>query len=178
MLQNIAWVVSLTLIAILIGVFVSVIRKSGLPELKPNDGKSSARWRNRTFWTLTVLFIPITAYSLAHLPYVQADAANNDALVVEATGYQWRWELSQQTIPVNTLIEFRVTSADVNHGFGIYDDKLQLHTQTQAMPGMTNKLRHTFKTPGTYKILCLEYCGIAHHNMLTEIKVVSEQHDN
>lgn len=177
MLQNLAWAVSLTLIAILIGVFVSVISKSTQPELEPDNGKSSANWRNRTFWILTVLFIPIIAYSLAHLPYVRAGAASDGALVVEATGYQWRWELSQQTIPVNKLIEFHVKSADVNHGFAIYDDKLQLHTQTQAMPGMTNKLRHTFKTPGTYRILCLEYCGMAHHNMLTEIKVVPEQHD-
>ena len=65
-----------------------------------------------------------------------------------------------------------VTSADVNHGFGIYDADLRLVAQTQAMPGYTNRLRHTFAAEGTYRVLCMEYCGLVHHNMITEIKVV------
>ncbi|CAG0956598.1 cytochrome c oxidase subunit II [Methylophilaceae bacterium] len=178
MLQNLAWAVSLILIAILAGVFVRVIRTSHLTDAGPDAGKSSARWRSRIFWTLAVLFVPVIAYSFTYLPYVPANDAGNDAILVEATGYQWRWELSRETIPVNRVIEFRVTSADVNHGFGIYDDKLRLHTQTQAMPGVTNRLRHTFNVPGTYKILCMEYCGMVHHNMMTEIQVVAEQHDD
>jgi len=44
--------------------------------------------------------------------------------------------------------------------------------QTQAMPGYTNVLRHTFKDPGNYKILCLEYCGLVHHGMMSELTVV------
>jgi cytochrome c oxidase subunit 2 len=44
--------------------------------------------------------------------------------------------------------------------------------QTQSMPGYTNVLRHTFDEPGTYKILCLEYCGLGHHEMSAEINVV------
>jgi len=32
-------------------------------------------------------------------------------------------------------------------------------------------LRYTFKEPGTYRVLCLEYCGVAHHEMTADIKV-------
>jgi cytochrome c oxidase subunit 2 len=87
-------------------------------------------------------------------------------------GYQWRWELSRTEVIAGQPVEFRITSADVNHGFGIYDTNLRLVAQTQAMPGYTNTLRHTFDAEGTYRILCMEYCGLAHHNMVTEIKVV------
>ena len=74
---------------------------------------------------------------------------------------------------VGEPVEFRVTSADVNHGFGIYDESLRLLAQTQAMPGYTNRLRFTFQKPGKYRILCLEYCGLGHHEMPAEISVVA-----
>ena len=67
---------------------------------------------------------------------------------------------------------FRVTSADVNPGFGVSDSELRLVAQTQAMPGYTNVLRHTFAQPGKYRVLCMEYCGLVHHNMIAEIDVV------
>jgi cytochrome c oxidase subunit II len=72
---------------------------------------------------------------------------------------------------VGKAVEFHVTGSDVNHGFGIYDPQLRLVAQTQAMPGYTNVLRHTFTKPGSYKILCLEYCGLAHHTMMAEFNV-------
>lgn len=70
-------------------------------------------------------------------------------------------------IKAGELVEFRVTSKDVNHGFGIYNDKMQLITQVQAMPGYINRLRWKFDKPGMYKVLCLEYCGKGHQDMRT-----------
>jgi heme/copper-type cytochrome/quinol oxidase subunit 2 len=49
-------------------------------------------------------------------------------------------------------VEFQVTSADVNHGFGIYDRSGRLLAQTQAMPGITNRLVYTFS--GAAPICC------------------------
>jgi cytochrome c oxidase subunit 2 len=45
--------------------------------------------------------------------------------------------------------------------------------QTQAMPGYVNKLQVRFTKPGDYEVLCLEYCGVAHHGMRAVIKVVA-----
>ncbi|HCY42855.1 MAG TPA: hypothetical protein DHV48_16155 [Prolixibacteraceae bacterium] len=74
-------------------------------------------------------------------------------------------------LPANQLIEFRVTSLDVNHGFAIYDQSNNLIAQTQAMPGYVNRLRWKFKEPGNYNILCLEYCGMAHQVMRATLTV-------
>lgn len=70
-------------------------------------------------------------------------------------------------IKAGELVEFRVTSKDVNHGFGVYNDQTQLITQVQAMPGYVNRLRWKFDKPGMYKVLCLEYCGKGHQDMRT-----------
>lgn len=72
---------------------------------------------------------------------------------------------------LNRTVEFRVTSSDVNHGFGIYNAAGTLLTQVQAMPGYTNRLLYTFHQPGLYSILCLEYCGVGHQVMVSQFKV-------
>lgn len=133
------------------------------------------RIRAKLFWVLVLVLGPTMIYNLADLPYSASHSRSNasgaQALVIEAKGHQWRWELSRNRVAVGQPVEFRVTSADINHGFAIYDTDMHLVAQTQAMPGYTNKLNYTFRKKGTYKILCLEYCGIAHHNMMTEIEV-------
>lgn len=173
MLQNLAWTASLLLIGAIICVFIWVIRHGNATG--QDAAHAPARWRSRVFWTLSFLFVPLIAWSLTDLPYVANSAAGGEPLVIQATGYQWRWELSHSTVPVGQPVEFHVTAADVNHGFSLYDASLQLQAQTQAMPGVTNVLRHTFDKPGIYKVFCMEYCGLAHHNMTAEIQVVAAQ---
>jgi cytochrome c oxidase subunit 2 len=70
-------------------------------------------------------------------------------------------------------VEFHVTSKDVNHGFAIYDQGLRIVAQTQAMPNYVNILRYTFPASGTYRVLCLESCGLAHHMMAAEITAIA-----
>jgi cytochrome c oxidase subunit 2 len=176
MLQQIAWPVSLTLMILLAIGFMFVALKSGR---RANDytplQKRAYRIRTRLFWVLVLVLGPTMLFNLAGLPYSVSHAHHHASgahpLVIEAKGYQWRWELSRNRIAVGQPVEFRVTSADINHGFAIYDTDMHLVAQTQAMPGYVNHLNYTFSKKGTYKILCLEYCGIAHHNMMTEITV-------
>lgn len=169
-MQTIAWQISLVLMTLVgLGFAFVAIRSGRREEDYAPLQKRAYRLRRRLFWGLVLVFGPAMLYTLVELPYVRA--AVGAAQVVEATGYQWRWELSADRVTVGEPVEFRVTSADVNHGFGIYDANLRLVAQTQAMPGYTNTLRHTFAEEGTYRILCMEYCGIAHHNMLAELHV-------
>ncbi|WP_343034930.1 cytochrome C oxidase subunit II [Aromatoleum diolicum] len=173
-MQTIAWQISLVLMTLVAFGFAFVAINSGRREEDYSPlQKKAYRLRTRLFWGLVLVFGPAMLYTLLELPYdaVRSRGGAGAAQVVHATGYQWRWELSQDHVAVNEPVEFHVTSADVNHGFGIYDADLHLVAQTQAMPGYTNTLRHTFTKAGTYKVLCMEYCGIAHHNMLTEIRV-------
>lgn len=93
--------------------------------------------------------------------------------VVDVVGHMWYWQLSSTSLDVGKAIEFRVTSGDVNHGFAIYSPQGHILTQTQAMPGYTNRLVYTFNEPGTYTIQCLEYCGMGHEPMKTTFEVVA-----
>lgn len=178
MSQQVAWQLSLVLMTLLACVFAYVGGTAGtLEEDYTPLQKRAYRVRAWLFWILVLLFGPVMVYTLLDLPYDTPAARNGTpapAQVIEAVGYQWRWELSRDHVVAGEPVEFRVSSADVNHGFGIYDSDMRLIAQTQAMPGYTNTLRHTFEREGTYQVLCMEYCGVAHHNMIAEFKVVAE----
>ncbi|MCF8179357.1 MAG: cytochrome C oxidase subunit II [Sulfuritalea sp.] len=174
MSQQIAWQVSLVLMTLVgFGFTYVAINSDNRIEEYAQLQKKAYRVRSRLFWILALVLGPAMIFTLVDLPYAASHAHSSgvNALSIEAKAYQWRWELSSNRIAVGQPVEFRVSSADINHGFAIYDPDMHLVAQTQAMPGYTNKLRHTFDKEGTYRILCLEYCGIAHHNMMTEIVV-------
>ncbi len=160
----------LTLVAILalsaVVLRVRILAQEG-HDYAPVQG-NAYRIRAIGFWILVLVGLPISIWLFRENPYtVQATAPQ----VINATGYQWYWDLDRSEVAAGAPVEFRVTSADVNHGFGIYDPTGELVAQTQAMPGYINRLTHVFETPGNYQVLCLEYCGLVHHAMITEIVV-------
>jgi len=175
MYQGIAWQVSVVLVVVVALAFIYVAwHASERADYEPIKSKASLT-RSIVFWALVLVSAPVMLVSLAHLPYAARTGGSGAVQVIQASGHQWRWELSSNQVVAGKPVEFHVTGADVNHGFAIYDPQLRLVAQTQAMPGYTNVLRHTFTQPGAYRILCLEYCGLAHHSMMAELSVLASE---
>lgn len=171
-MQELAWNISIWLMVVLAISFIYVVIKSGDVGDNAEIQASAGRIRPALFWILLIAGGPITFVTLADLPY---NSKGGDGVqVVKATGFQWYWEMSTETVKAGTPVEFQVTADDVNHGFAVYDSDLVLLTQTQAMPGYINKVTYTFDKPGKYQIMCLEYCGLTHHSMTAELTVVGQ----
>ncbi|SEP73326.1 cytochrome c oxidase subunit 2 [Solimonas aquatica] len=173
-MQGLAWSLSLVLMAGVALIFLRVV--AGASQPGGDAGTIAAagyRWRDRLFWVVIVAGVAISFATLRKWPIPgHAAAAATPDVIVRAVGHQWRWELDRDTVRPGELVEFEVTSADVNHGFAIYrPEKSRILAQAQAMPGYTNKLQVRFDEPGDYEVLCLEYCGLAHHAMRAVIKV-------
>lgn len=171
--QNEVWLVTLAGIGVVALAFIYVIAKSGRPGDAAQVQKSAYAIRRWWFLVLVLLGIGVTWASLKQFPIPDQHAQSNATQVVDAVGRQWTWELSRNSVSAGVPVEFRVTSADVNHGFAIYGPDGRIVTQTQAMPGFVNRLVHTFVQPGQYRLLCLEYCGLAHHGMKGEFEVTA-----
>jgi len=167
--QRIAVLATVTLVAIVLGIFATIARSAAVAGNADEVATAAARWRRNTFWILVVLSVPAIAVSLTRLPYAGADDAQT--IVIKATGHQWSWDIGSSNLLVGQTAAIQVTGADVNHGFGLYDPSNRLVAQTQAMPGYVNVLHYTFTTPGTYRVLCLEYCGLGHHTMMAQLDV-------
>ncbi len=92
------------------------------------------------------------------------------AYSVRMTGHVWAWAPSPLHVPQGAAITFYVTSTDVLHGFEVQGTPIN----ATAVPGVTGKLTYTFKRPGTYHIICNEYCGLEHQAMTGVIIVDPE----
>ena len=170
--QDAVWLITLIGIGLVALVFIYVISRSGgSADAKQVQTRAYAirRW---WFLALVVFGIGVTYASLEPFPVPDQHAQLADAQIVDVVGHQWFWQLSRSQITAGTPVEFHVTSADVNHGFAIYAPDDRIVAQTQAMPGFTNRLVYTFTQPGKYRVLCLEYCGLAHHVMASQFEVV------
>ena len=71
-------------------------------------------------------------------------------------------------VPVQTPVRFRLTSADVVHGFLLPDTNVN----TMVVPGFVAEVRTQFRQVGEYNMPCHEFCGLGHHGMWTHVIVV------
>ncbi|MCC7050417.1 MAG: hypothetical protein IT239_01380 [Bacteroidia bacterium] len=170
--------------AVTIGYLFYYIYKSSLSVAPDKQGVDNPTKKRFGFIiALTFLWVVLLSVTIPKSPYFLF-ADKTPAKVVYVAARQFSFTLSNQAIdpknpvgepsievPVGEPVEFRVTSLDVTHGFAIYNQKAELITQTQAMPGYVNRLRWEFKEPGTYNILCLEFCGSAHAFMRSSFTV-------
>lgn len=104
-------------------------------------------------------------------PYGQTAPPGSQVVHVDAR--QFAFVLDRSTIRAGEPVEFRLRSADVNHGFGVYTADDEFVLQAQIVPDFETTIVHTFDDPGTYKILCLEFCGLNHHGMVGTFEVTS-----
>ncbi|WP_299429245.1 cytochrome c oxidase subunit II [uncultured Meiothermus sp.] len=74
---------------------------------------------------------------------------------------------AEMRVTAGRRVTFYVTSPDVMHSFTIVGTNINM----QVIPGEIGKVSHTFDEPGEYLIICNEYCGIAHANMISRIIV-------
>lgn len=174
--QGIVWVIWLTGMALIALAFVWIVVQAGKPaddgtrDRTVRRGHALQKW---FFGLLLAAFVVGSWATLRHFPIPPQGTASESAQAVDVVGRMWSWELSTSTLEAGSEVEFRVTSADVNHGFAIYSPDGHIQTQAQAMPEYTNRVVHTFSEPGTYTIQCLEYCGIGHEPMKTTFEVVA-----
>ena len=131
----------------------------------PQERVQAVGYALRRRWVafLAVLLVVVVGAAWATFPYARGSAAGRT--VVHVTAGQFFWSFSPSQVPAGSSVRFLVTSRDVNHGFGLYTPGGVLIAEIQAMPGYTNPLDVTINRPGRYRVLCLEYCGLAHHTM-------------
>ncbi|HUJ62849.1 MAG TPA: cytochrome c oxidase subunit II [Kofleriaceae bacterium] len=92
------------------------------------------------------------------------------AIRIYVIAKQWMWQFvypngtnseADLRVPVGQPVEVMITSRDVIHSFYVPAFRLK----QDAVPGRITSLWFTAVTPGTYDILCAEYCGAGHSRM-------------
>jgi cytochrome c oxidase subunit 2 len=93
-----------------------------------------------------------------------------DAMQIYVVAKQWMWSFvypdgssaqDELRVPVGQPVELLLTSRDVIHSFYVP----AFREKQDAVPGRMTSLDFTAAAPGTYPILCAEYCGAGHSRM-------------
>jgi cytochrome c oxidase subunit 2 len=187
MTQQGAFYLFICLSAVVVVAFLFTARSNRRP--KEIGTEVPYRLRKWLFLILSFSLLLFLGLTLPLMPYPDDNEKPDRVVYVRAR--QFLFELSENpfpsdgsmqtpptplaSVPAGELIEFRVVTADVTHGFGLYTHEGDLISQVQAMPGYVNRLRVRFSEPGVYNILCMEYCGVTHHVMRSMLRVETPQ---
>ena len=74
-------------------------------------------------------------------------------------------------VPADTPVRFRLTSADVVHGFFVGET----NTNAMVVPGFISEVRTKFHEAQEHKMPCDEFCGFGHHAMAARVIVVPKE---
>jgi cytochrome c oxidase subunit II len=149
---------------------------------KPGDMRDGppihGNTRLEVIW-VAVPFIMVTALAIyAWIVLDDIEAKQPDEMVVQVTGQQFTWtfgypeKVSSRTLvlPEGQPIDFRIRSKDVIHSFWVPEFRLK----SDAVPGLTTKIRLTPDRVGRYQVVCAELCGIGHAAMRQNVRVVPQ----
>jgi cytochrome c oxidase subunit 2 len=149
---------------------------------KPGDMRDGAPIHGNTrlevVW-VTIPFILVT--SLAIYGWIVLDdieAKKPNTLEVGVTGQQFAWSFAypkdgnvqsdQLVLPVDRPVEFKIHTKDVIHSFWVP----QFRLKSDAVPGLTTRIRVTPDRTGNYEVVCAELCGLGHSTMRQQVRVL------
>lgn len=183
-IQKTALWLFLGLTAAIVIVFVAVVRSTSQP--RTLDMHKAYGVRAVLFVVAAGILLVTFVFTIGRTPYAAAQGTADRVVYVTARQFEFLFStapivsaadlttvptMRDLELPAGTEVEFRVTALDVNHNFALYGPARLLLAQTQAMPGYVNRLHVRLTAPGRYEVLCLEYCGAAHHLMQNGLTV-------
>lgn len=168
-----------TFITLIGGYFLIRYRRRPQDKLRPNPGARSRpplRLEAAALVGLGVLFLAF--WFIGVRQFMSLRVPPEGAMDVYVTGKQWMWKFSypQGVATISTLyvpsgrpIRLLLTSRDVIHSFYVPDFRIKY----DAVPGRLTTTWFQAARPGTYQILCTEYCGLGHSTMRGEVIALS-----
>jgi len=161
----VSYVVATVLVTV-IGIAVAASTKSRRP---PDVEK--LREREKSWFVVAVVLLTALLFATIFFTPYSRGSGKAGAQVVDVKGVQFAWLVKGRPPRAGEPVEFRLTSGDVNHNLGVYTEGWKLLFQVQVVPGKTQKYVYTFRRPGLYRLVCLEFCGLDHHLMNTQLRV-------
>ena len=130
-------------------------------------------------WTVipSILVMGMFYYGWASFKALRSVPA--DAMRVQVTARMWSWIFEYENgkrastlyVPVDRAVRLDMTSVDVIHSFFVPAFRIKMDT----VPGMETYAWFQAQREGSYDILCAEYCGLRHANMLSTVEVMGPE---
>jgi cytochrome c oxidase subunit 2 len=157
----------------------SVVRFRAKPGDMGDGPPIHGNTRLEVIW-VTIPFLLVTGLAIyGWVVLDEIEAKDPDELVVNVTGQQFTWTFeypkekvksSELVLPKDRPVHFRIKTKDVIHSFWVP----QFRLKSDAVPGITTRIRLTPDRIGNYEVVCAELCGIGHATMRNPVRVLSK----
>ncbi len=88
-------------------------------------------------------------------------------------GTRFFWEGLPVVLEAGQEYQIHLGSFDVQHGFSVRpEDSLSQQINLQIFPDREWVVPMTFEEPGTYRVICTEFCGPGHNGMSGRFEVI------
>ena len=94
---------------------------------------------------------------------------------VYVAGARFFWDGLPVQLEAGREYDLHLGTYDVQHGFSIRPEhSLSQQINLQLFPDREWVVPMTFQDPGTYRVICNEFCGVGHNTMEEQFVVVEE----
>jgi cytochrome c oxidase subunit 2 len=179
------WTCVVMYVLVLAFLFLSILRA----RRKGDDDRDSPGEQRRLSVTLAgwAVLITLGLLGLTLASYVTdrslVHASAMPQVTITITSHQWWWEIeytdpdpsrhvrtaNELHLPVNTLAQITLASADVIHTFWVPS----LNGKQDMIPGRTNYIELQPRQTGWHRGMCAEFCGFQHAKMHLDVIVES-----
>jgi cytochrome c oxidase subunit II len=165
-----------TLITVLIVIFVHRYRRRSANEITPHITHNPTL---EIVWSVLPLLILIGIFFWGFHGYVVAQIAPANAIEIQVTAKKWQWQfeypdglrtLNELSVPLNRPVRLVMNAEDVIHSFFVPGFRIK----KDVLPNRYTEAWFQATRPGTYPVLCTEYCGKGHSDMLAKINVLDD----
>ena len=111
--------------------------------------------------------VPTCVTDMAPFSKGQVIDKGNGRYEVQMVARMWAFDPPEVRLPPGAEVDLYLSALDVTHG--VYIEKTNVNLM--AVPGAVNAARVRFDKEGEYSVICHEYCGVAHQNMMGKIIV-------
>ena len=126
-------------------------------------------------WTAIPVIVSAILFVVGFKSYMNLATPPGNAYEISVTGQKWQWFFtypngfvsSELHVPVDQPVRLVMTSEDVIHSLWIP----AFRVKKDVLPGRYTHTWFEATEAGTYPLLCTEYCGTGHSDMLTVVTV-------
>lgn len=132
------------------------------------------------FWSAIPAILFIFIFAWGFIDWIKLNEPPKDSLEVKVVGRKWAWsftdvrsgnEMTDLVVPVDTPVRLVMYSTDVIHGFYVPDFRIN----RDVLPNQYTVLWFKANQPGEHAVLCTQYCGTRHSQMVSWIKVLPKK---
>lgn len=131
-------------------------------------------------WTVIPTILVIIVFFWGFRVFLKMHVPPKDAYEIKVTAQRWFWSfaypngamaVNELTVPSGRPVRLLMSSTDVIHSFYVPDFRIKM----DVLPNRYTVTWFEAPNPGIHNLLCAEYCGTKHSQMLGTVKVLEQK---